>query len=70
MSAMEKGKWARPKACGSNGSCVEVFMPGNGWDFVRIRCTEDPEQYVVATEDEWRAFIDAVKAGEFDLEDE
>jgi Domain of unknown function (DUF397) len=49
-----------------NGGCVEVARPGA--DRVLVRDTKDrskpPHEY---TDREWAAFVQGVKAGEFDL---
>jgi hypothetical protein len=46
------------------GDCVEVA----GGDTIRVRHSQRPDAEVIAySPDEWQAFIDGVKAGEFDL---
>lgn len=65
---MKQGEWVRSSKCGTNGACAEVMAPGNGWDFVRIRSSDEPGNYVVFSEDEWAAFVAGVKNGEFDPE--
>lgn len=55
---MEKNKWIKPSQCQS-GSCVEIFH-GNAGDLVYVRKG-------TYNADEWREFIKAVRAGEFDV---
>lgn len=56
------------KASGCDtGACVEVSLI-NGKDVVLVRSTTAPENVVTFTADEWSAFIDGAKAGEFDLD--
>jgi Domain of unknown function (DUF397) len=50
----------------SGGACVEVA--GCTCDEVRVRDSKDPDGPVlVFTRDEWRAFLDGAKKGEFDV---
>jgi hypothetical protein len=57
--------WKRSSKCGT-GTCVEVDLDWS--DGVRLRDSKRPEhQYFWFTPDEWRAFVEGVKAGEFDV---
>lgn len=49
-----------------SSACLQVHV---GLTDVTIRDTERPDQAIVASLDSWRAFRDAVKAGEFDVGD-
>ena len=52
--------------CGVNGSCVQVaYMPG-GSVAVRDGKVPDTNPVLIFEDDEWSAFIAAVKAGEVD----
>lgn len=66
---LEAGKWV--KSSFSNGSggnnCVEVIDRGSS---IGVRNSLSGFASVHFTRDEWRAFIDGVHAGEFDIEDE
>ena len=59
-------KFRRSSMCdNSGGSCVEVAVSG---DTIITRDSKDPQGTVQTyTRVEWSAFIDGVKAGEFDL---
>lgn len=54
--------WVR--ACGS-GTCLEVRATIGG-QHVILRTTGRVEETIVSTGDEWRAFVTAVKNGDFD----
>jgi hypothetical protein len=60
---MERNMWIKPsdKFC-ETGDCVEVFAADDTVGMVYVK----PQSF---TQDEWRAFIAAVKLGEFDLDD-
>lgn len=47
------------------GDCVEVK---GGDKIIRIRDDKRPDTIVIVSTDDWQAFIDGVKAGEFDLD--
>lgn len=55
--------WTRSTKCESS-ACVEAATNG---DFVGIRNSRVPGEVIWADPGEWQAFIDGVKAGEFDL---
>jgi len=56
--------WRRSTFCGPSG-CVEVAPLGRG--LVAVRDSKvDEGPVLVYTPDEWIAFIEGVKAGEFD----
>jgi hypothetical protein len=57
------GEWRRASRC-TNGGCVEVKTG----EEISIRSSKHPNGSVVNYDrDEWRAFVEAVKAGEFDV---
>lgn len=57
--------WKRSSRCESNG-CVEVGVSvTEGHDLVHVK--DDADSVVTFSRAEWLAFIDGVKAGEFDL---
>jgi hypothetical protein len=56
--------WRKASASLTNGSCVELAPYSNG---VAVRDSKDPDGPVLRyTPDEWRAFLDGAKNGEFD----
>lgn len=55
--------WHRSGRCDS-GSCVEAARVGA--DFA-IRDSDAPAEVLRFTDDEWTAFTDAIRRGEFDL---
>ena len=55
--------WRRPR-CDSS-ACIAVAVEPGGW---RRISTAQQESTIVASEDEWHAFVAAVKRGEFDGE--
>ena len=57
-----EGDWRKARICAAN-ECVEVACSETG---VRLRNSASPRSVVTATSAEWRAFVHAVKAGEFD----
>lgn len=61
---MAEVRWVR--GCGEAGNCVEVAAvdPKSRW--FRLRNSDDPGHEIVVSLAEWREFIRAVKAGEFD----
>ncbi len=65
---MEFRKWKKgSRSNGSGGNnCVEVMQEVN--NAVYVRHSQDRGQCpLVFTQDEWTAFIESVKLGEFDL---
>lgn len=60
------GRWHRSTASGASGNCVEVAFTGG--DNVYVRDSKDPDGGVLRfTSDEWRAFVNGVRQGEFDV---
>jgi hypothetical protein len=58
-------RWFKSSASGNNGACVEVAVIG---EYVGVRNSKDPSKTPhVYTHAEWHAFLEGVKAGEFDL---
>jgi len=56
---MEINRWIKPSTC-ETGGCVEIFHGRVGDDLVYVRKGTYSAK-------EWREFITAVKAGEFDV---
>ncbi len=57
--------WRTPARCDSS-ACAAVRI---GLTDVAVRNTDRPDVSVVFTYEEWRAFVTAAKAGEFDVGD-
>lgn len=56
--------WRRSSFCANNG-CIEVeFAELNT---VLVRSSKHQENTLIFTEEEWRAFIEGAKRGEFDV---
>jgi hypothetical protein len=57
--------WVKSRASASNGNCVELAsLTGGG---VAVRDSKDPHGPVLRyTAEEWAAFLDGAKSGEFD----
>ena len=55
-------RWRKPSRCG-DGACVEVRPCTDGVDF---RVSHLPMWVIHISAEEWAAFRDAIKAGEFD----
>lgn len=66
---MDKGWIKSSRSNGSGGSnCVEVKIGSMPDGSVLVRDSKNPTGgSLVFTQDEWRAFIDGAKAGEFDI---
>jgi hypothetical protein len=64
---LSRARWFKSSfSNGQGGACVEVArnLPG----IVAIRDSKDREEpALVFTPDEWRAFVDGVRADEFDI---
>lgn len=59
--------WHTSSFSGKQGNCVQVkWLPGQGV-IVRDSKLGDRSGIVRYTEDEWKAFIQGAKAGEFDI---
>ena len=56
--------WKRSTKC-DGGHCLEVETEVKH-EFVYLRNNLDPRREITATRAEWRAFIEGVKAGDFD----
>jgi len=59
-------EWQRSRFCVGDGHCVELSVVG-GNSQVRMRNSTAPDTVLVFDADQWRNFIDAVKAGELPL---
>jgi hypothetical protein len=61
--------WKKSSRSNGNGgnNCVEVRVLGL-IDVVLVRNSKRPDYDLQFTTDEWKAFIEGVKAGEFDQE--
>lgn len=64
-------EFRRPKKCDTS-ACVEVAIAPPGINAVAVRNPQpwNGHRTVTFTKDEWRLFVDAVKACEFDVPDE
>ena len=63
-SLFEHSTWRTSTKC-ANGTCVEVAY---GLDAVALRDSKDrPGPMLIFSPDEWQAFTDGVRRGEFDL---
>jgi len=62
---VKRNKWFKSTRSGDNGACTEVKDEG---DLIYLRDSKDPTGPVVGfTRAEFRAFIEGVKGGEFDM---
>lgn len=61
---MRPDVWTRSRVCESN-NCVEARYVG---DLVQVRSSRWPGTANMFTVDEWRAFLDGVRRGEFDID--
>lgn len=59
-------QWRKPSGSGDAG-CVEVAY-AHGWIGVRDTKNAGSGPVLAFTEHEWRAFLDGVGAGEFEIE--
>jgi hypothetical protein len=67
-------QWIKAKQCDSGG-CVEVGLAqccegstcGRDHDVVMVRSSNNPDEILAITPDEWAAFVLSVKNGDFDL---
>jgi len=58
-------QWRKSQLSSTNGSCVEVGVTP---EEILVRDSKDPSGPVLSyTRDEWLAFLDGAKKGEFDL---
>jgi hypothetical protein len=66
MNTPSELKWIKASASAGNGACVEVARLEVG---VAVRDSKDPDGPVLRyTPQEWAAFLDGAKAGEFELD--
>jgi Domain of unknown function (DUF397) len=66
MHDLRRAEWRTRTYSGGNGSCVEVA--GNIPGIVAVRDSKDRQgPALVFTPEEWNAFLDGVRADEFDL---
>lgn len=54
--------WVSPAMCGL-GACLETNITKK---HVLLRTTSEPEKEIVVTKEEWEAFIESVKQGQYD----
>lgn len=66
MTSMSDVRWRKPSHSTAASTCVEVRCDDT---MIFVRDGKDPDGPRLGfTRAEWQAFIDGVKAGEFDLE--
>lgn len=56
-------EWLKSGKCGSS-ACVEVAFSQS---FVHVRTSDNPSRVLDFTYEEWRAFTEGAKLGEFDV---
>jgi hypothetical protein len=62
---MKQGEWRKSTRSGNQSNCVMVRDTGR---LVEVKDSKDPDGLVLTfNRDEWAAFIDGAKGGEFDL---
>jgi hypothetical protein len=62
---VERNVWFKSSRSGNNGQCTEVRDRG---DAIDVRDSKNPIGPVLTfTPAEWAAFVEGVRAGEFDL---
>jgi hypothetical protein len=61
-SSLPASGWFKSSFC-QNSACVEVSRQG---DFIAIRASQNPADTLRYTTDEWAAFVNALRVGEFD----
>jgi hypothetical protein len=59
-------EFRKASACAGTANCVEV-APHPIFDYVLLRDSKDPNNVLKFTGDAWRAFVEGVRAGEFDF---
>lgn len=58
-------EWQKSTRSGDGGNCVEVRLSS---DMIQVRDTKDRSKIPHAySRDEWNAFLEGVRAGEFDI---
>jgi hypothetical protein len=65
-----RNMWTKSKKSAANGQCVEIMQvnPSVGGCSVLVRHSLNPHGTILAyTREEWEAFLEGVKAGEFEL---
>lgn len=63
MSVFSAPAWRKSSYC-ANGTCVEVALVGDDYLVRDSKRPQDP--FLSFTREEWTAFVDGVKAGEFE----
>jgi hypothetical protein len=62
---MDQLVWRKATKSGNNGQCVEVAFTASGE--VAVRDSKNPTGAILKfTADEWDAFLDGARSGEFD----